>query len=158
MLYRYDKILHSSSSCQDTGVGRNPSLPRTAQRKITTNLKSINKQKHQKIKLHGTATTQELKTQSTRPPRPVRWVDRENPQQGGGPRSLGWLDGKLRHRAACRLPRGFPQWEKLPVSQESYLESGVESNRWAALFPLWLLLHRQCCPGEYLRPRPPLTT
>ena len=43
------------SSSQDGGIGRNPLLPRT------TNLKSINNQKHQKIKLHGTLTTKELK-------------------------------------------------------------------------------------------------
>ena len=36
-------------------------LPRTTKRRITTNLKSINNQKCQKIKLHGTPTTKELK-------------------------------------------------------------------------------------------------
>ena len=34
-------------------------LPHTTKR-TTTNLKSINNQKHQKIKLHGTPTTKEL--------------------------------------------------------------------------------------------------
>ena len=43
-------------SGQDGGVGRNPSLPCTTNRRIT-----INKQKCQKIKLHGTLTTKELK-------------------------------------------------------------------------------------------------
>ena len=65
------------SSSEDGGIGRNPSLPCTTKRRITTNLKSINNQKHQKIKLHGTLTTKELKKQSTRTTRPVRqWMER----------------------------------------------------------------------------------
>ena len=48
-------------SRQDGGVGREPSLPRTAKRRTTTNLKSINNQKHQKVKLHRILTTKELK-------------------------------------------------------------------------------------------------
>ena len=47
-------------------------LPRTNKRRITTNLKSINNQKLQKTKLHGTLTTTELKKQSKRTTRPVR--------------------------------------------------------------------------------------
>ena len=49
------------SSGQDGGVGRDPSLPHTTKRRITTNLKSKNNQKHQEIKLHGTPTRKELK-------------------------------------------------------------------------------------------------
>ena len=49
------------SSSQDGGVGRNPSLPCTNKRRIITNLKSINKQKSQKIKLQGTLTTKKSK-------------------------------------------------------------------------------------------------
>ena len=45
-------------------VGRNASLPRTTKRRITTNLKTINNQKFQKINLHGTPTTKVLKTHS----------------------------------------------------------------------------------------------
>ena len=67
----------NSKSCgvrgQDGGIGRNPSLPRTTKRRITTNLKSINNQKYQKIKLHGTLTTKELKKKSTRTTKPIRW-------------------------------------------------------------------------------------
>ena len=51
---------------QDGGIGRNPSLLHTTKRRITTNLKSMNHQKCQKIKLHGAPTTRELKKQSTR--------------------------------------------------------------------------------------------
>ena len=57
---------------QDGGLGRNLSLPQTAKRRITTNLKSINNQKCQKIKLHGILTTRELKKESTRTTRQVR--------------------------------------------------------------------------------------
>ena len=56
------------SSSQDGGVGRNPSLPHTTKRRITTNLKSINNQRCQNIKLHGAPTTKELKKQSTEQP------------------------------------------------------------------------------------------
>ena len=48
-------------SGQDGGIGRNPPLPYTTKRSITTNLKSINNQKCQEIKLHATLTTKELK-------------------------------------------------------------------------------------------------
>ena len=58
---------------QDGGVGRNPSLPPTTKRRITTSPKSINHQNHQKIKLHETPTTEELKKKSIRTTRPVRW-------------------------------------------------------------------------------------
>ena len=83
------------SSNQDGGLGRDPSLPPTTKRRITTNLKSINNQKCQKIKLHGTLTTKELKKKSTRTTRPVRWytsqADSENPLGHGGPWGQGWL-------------------------------------------------------------------
>ena len=48
-------------------------LSHTTKRRITTNLKTKNNQKCQKIKLCGTLTTKELKKQSTRTTRPVRW-------------------------------------------------------------------------------------
>ena len=54
-------------------------LPRTAKRRIRTNLKSVNKQKHRKIKLHGTPTTKELKKISTRTTR----LGRQQTRQAG---------------------------------------------------------------------------
>ena len=51
--------LTTKSSGQDGGVGGNPSLPCTTKRRITTNIKSINNQKCQKIKPHGTPITKE---------------------------------------------------------------------------------------------------
>ena len=65
MLYLYLKIF-SRSSGQDGGIGRNALLPHTIEGRITTNLKTINIQKCQKIKLHGTPTAKELKKHSPR--------------------------------------------------------------------------------------------
>ena len=42
-------------------------FPCTTKRRITTNLKTINNQNCQKIKLHGTPITKELKKHSSRP-------------------------------------------------------------------------------------------
>ena len=53
-------------------------LPHTTKRRITTKLKSVNNQKCKKIKLHGTPTTTELKKQSNRTTRPVRWQMERN--------------------------------------------------------------------------------
>ena len=63
--------LNTLRSSQDGGVGRNPLFPHTTKRRITTNLKLINNQKCQKIKLHRTRTTKKLKKKSTRTTRPV---------------------------------------------------------------------------------------
>ena len=49
------------SSGEDGGVGRNVSLLHTTKRRTTTNLNIRNNQNCQKIKLHGTLTTKELK-------------------------------------------------------------------------------------------------
>ena len=67
-------------SSQDGGVGRNPLLPHTTKRRITTNLKTINNQKCQRIKLHGTLTTKELKKHS--------------PRQLGGTETGSWVGGE----------------------------------------------------------------
>ena len=72
-LQAYLKKTRQRSSSQDGVIGRNPLLPHATKRRVTTNLTSINNQKFQKIKLHGTLTTKELKKQSTRTTRPVRW-------------------------------------------------------------------------------------
>ena len=55
---------------------------------------------------------------------------------------VGLLDRKLGLRVDCGL-QWLLRWEKLPVSHESALESGLESSRQAALFPLWPLPQRQ---------------
>ena len=64
----FDKPIHVSSS-QDGGIDRNISLPHITKRRITINLKSINK-KHQKIKLHGTPTTKKIKKKQPEQPDP----------------------------------------------------------------------------------------
>ena len=159
------------SSGQDGSVDRNPSLPCTTKTRITTNLKTINNPKWQKIKLHGTPTTKELKKKLTRT-RPVRQQTTQLPTQKNSSeaadlRGPGWvlssigctggsyLRGKL--RADCGLWLGLLQREKLPGSHKSPLKSALEMRRWAALSPLWPLPHRQChrgarkvpLPGEY---------
>ena len=48
-------------------MGRNTVLLCTTKRRITTNLKTINNQNCQKIKLHGCPTTKRLKKHSSRP-------------------------------------------------------------------------------------------
>ena len=64
-------------------------LPLTTKRRITTNLKTINNQKCQKIKLHGTLTTKELKKHSSGRRGGNRQLGREDPQQNGGPCGQG---------------------------------------------------------------------
>ena len=83
------------SSNQDGGLGRDPSLPPTTKRRITTNLKSINNQMCQKIKLYGILTTKELKKKSSRTTRPARWktmrADSEKRRCWDRPLGPGWL-------------------------------------------------------------------
>ena len=85
-----DKNNVIGSSGQDGGIERNPLLPCTTKRRVTTNLKWISNQECQKIKLHRVPTTKELKKKSTRTTRLVRqlttWADWEKPLWGG---SLG---------------------------------------------------------------------
>ena len=85
--------MYIGSSRPYGSISRNPSLSHIAKRRITTNLKSINNQKHQKIKLHGTLTTKELKKKSTRTTRLVRWqtlrADSEKSRRGGRPGGWG---------------------------------------------------------------------
>ena len=105
-------------------------LPCTTKRRITTNLKSINNHKCQKIKLHGALTTKELKKQSTRPTRLVRQTNRENLRQGCGPHGRGWLNGKLRLRADCGLC-GVGVVRVAPIGETSSLTPGF-LGKWAS--------------------------
>ena len=120
------KLMHSAipprqlcwSSGQDGGIARNPWLPCTTKSRITTNLKSINKQKHQKIKLHGTLTTKELKKKSTRLVRQTSRADSEKPRRGGWGAGLtakvgglgrqGWLKGKTETQLTVGQGWGCP--------------------------------------------------
>ena len=135
------------------GVGRNPLLSHTTKRRITTNLKSINNQKCQKIKLHRTPITKELKKWSTRATRTVRQAYGEKWRQGSGPHGQGGLNRKLRLRADCGLRRGWPRREKPSLTQES-------TGKWAreeqvsCLFPLWPLPPGSSTVQEGGLPRP----
>ena len=87
---------------------------------MKTDVKSINNQKCQEIKLHGTSKTKELKKQSTRPTRPVRREEGENPRQGSRPRRWGWL----------REP--VVKWRTV---QEELAEQKTEIQSW-----LWIMV------------------
>ena len=126
---------------------RNPSLPRTTKRRITTTLKTINNQKSQKIKLHGSPSTKELNIHQTG----RRDRDRQ-PGEQRGPSARrrirrvrrGWLNEKLKTQASCKLPWEMPWWEKLPVSHDRICwKVGLEPSKQATLFPLWPLPHGQ---------------
>ena len=76
------------SSVQDGGIGDGETLHFLTQqkRRITTNLNTKNNQNCQKIKLHGTSTTKEIKKYSSRlvgGAQTGRWGG-EDSQQGGG--------------------------------------------------------------------------
>ena len=137
---------------QDGDVGRNALLPCTTKR-ITTNLKTINNQKCQKIKLHRTLTTKGLKKHL---PRPVGGVElgREVMQQGVGPHRrgrAGWEDSWW-GCGLCRQGR-LAEWEtkdsKLSVNdcgvatagetpsliRDSLLESGATVKQVSCLVP-----------------------
>ena len=109
----------------DGSVGRNPLLPCTTKRRITTNLISINNQKLQKIKLHRAATTKELKKKSTRTTRPVRirskavWAgpaEKNHREAMDWTGRWGWLKAKPRPTTDCGLWWGLP-----PVGENASL-------------------------------------
>ena len=159
------KITNWGSSGQDGGVGRDPLLPPTTKRRITTNLKSMNNQKRQKIKLHGTPTTKELKRKSIRTTRRVRlqtvWANSEKPRWCSRPWGRDWqLRGKL------RLIVGY-SWG---CCSESFSHSHIRVH-WEVRYRQAGELHSSLsspstkgsatvqqgqlpCPGEYLRPCP----
>ena len=88
----------SASSSQDAGIGRNASLPHTAKRGITTNLKTT---ELQNIKLHGTPTTKELKKHSSRPIGGAEMgnrVGREDPRKAADCEEglASWMTRKLK--------------------------------------------------------------
>ena len=58
------RILGRSSQAGE--IGRKPLLSHKTKRRITTNLKTKNNQNYQKIKLHASPTTKELKKHSPR--------------------------------------------------------------------------------------------
>ena len=47
----------------------------------------------------------------------------------------GWLNGKLRLKASCKLWQGLPWQEKFPVSHESSLESGARAEQESGIVP-----------------------
>ena len=119
-----------TSSGQDGGVGRNPWLPHTTKKRITTNLKTTNNQKCQKIKMHGTPTTKELKKQSTRPTKPVggrQTTQRTKRMQDKAAEHVGragWKDPRQGSWPECMARQGLA--ERTWVRAERY--SGEAAN------------------------------
>ena len=136
----------SESSGQNGGVNRNPLLPCTTKRRITNNLKSINKQKVQKIKLHGNPTTKELKKQST------RTTTSKNTSGGSGPQGWGWLN-KETETQSSRWTRGTVVGETPSFIQE-FIGKWARAEQVSFIVPS-LGLSLQCSKGgclfEYLR-------
>ena len=95
------RALIVESSGLDGVACRNASLPHTTKRRITTHLKTMNNQKCQKIKLHGSPTARELKKQSPRLGRGVdgRWAAEQRGHEAGRKTAQArqsWLNGKLK--------------------------------------------------------------
>ena len=90
------------SSGQDGGVGRNALLPVTTKRRIANNLKTINNQNFQKIKLHGTSATKELKKHS---PRLVGEGQQSVDDKGQAKR--GWLRGPAARQWTSQARQGW---------------------------------------------------
>ena len=131
-----------SGYSQGGGIGRNASLPCIIKRRITTNLKKINNQKCQKIKLLGTPTTKELKKHS---PRPVGGAEMGNKQLRETTRRWGRAGrtGNQRLKASCKILWGLQQWRNSQSHRTVHWKVGLELSKWGALFPLWPLPHRQ---------------
>ena len=116
------------------------------QKRVTTNLKSINNQKCQKNQTAWNSDNQRIKeTVNQQPDENLRW--------DSGLWGQDWLNGKLRLRADCELWR-LPWWEKFPVSHESLLESGARDKQASCTLPSLapppqvVLLHsKEGCPA-----------
>ena len=78
------------------------------QGKITTNLKTINNQKCQKIKLHGTPTAKELKKKFQRDQWVASQEERERTARRWNTRTRqGWLRGPKARQRTARAKQGW---------------------------------------------------
>ena len=134
-ILRNNKQINRSSS-HDGGVRRNPLLAHKTKSRIATKLKSINNQKCQKIKLHGTPTTKELNkfSQTHRRDGDVQLGRQKGPlarQRTVGAR-WGWLNVKLKTQASW----GFATVGETPsLTQQSFLESGARAEKVSGIVP-----------------------
>ena len=130
------------SSGQDGGIGRNPSLPRTTKKRITTNLKSINNQKCQKIKLHGNLATKELKSQPDQPdwctktkkygPKGIREPQRSQTQRGThqGTSSLSYPRVKVRRDSQKQQEENRVTYKGVPIRlSDDFLKEILPARR-----------------------------
>ena len=114
------------SSSQDGGVSRNPLLLQTTKRRITTNLKSINNQKHQKNQTSWNSDNQGIKEKIN-----------QNNQTGKAADSSGWLRKTsttlwtMGGRAGCLPPRaGCTGGPDLGENWDSELTVGYAWGCW----------------------------
>ena len=130
------------TSGQDGGIGRNTVPPCTTKRRTTTNLKTKNNQRWQKIKLYGSSTTKEIKKKHSS--RPVGGAEmgsrgREDLWQGGGWRTqrggglwsrvgkaaAGWRGSSWWTRWQTAKPR-VPAWGNKASNHPLKTPVGVE--------------------------------
>ena len=129
------------SSSQDGGISRNTLFPFTTKRRITTNLRTLNSQNFQEIKLHGTPTTNKLNKHSSSPVGGMEMAAKLRGhvavQQLEDWVGEAWLaDWETRLKMPrCKKLWALWRWEKLPVSQESSLESGTRVEQVSSIVP-----------------------
>ena len=136
------------SSSQHGDVGRNTLLPHTTKRRITTNVKTINNQNCQTIKLHGTLTTKEIKKHSSRQVGGVetgRQAERTRSKAAdcAGKAELADHRTKDSRPPAVKFCGGCKGGRNSLSHRTVHWKVGLEQSKWAALFPLWPLPHRQ---------------
>ena len=83
----------------------------------------MNNQNCQKNQTAGNSDNQGIKEKVNQ-----NYQTGKNPPQDSRPCGWDWLKAKLRLKADCGLWQ-LPQWEKLPVSHQSPLESELEPSR-----------------------------
>ena len=112
-------------------------------RRITSNLKTINNQSCQNINLHGTPTNKDLEKDASRLVGRVE-MGRQDAKQAEGTR--GKVEDHTGEEGLAHwetkdskpLPVntvGLRRWEKLPVSQESSLESRATAKQTIGIVP-----------------------
>ena len=105
-------IKMSQTSGQDGDIGRYTVPPCTTKRRTTTNLKTKNNQNCQKIKLHGSLTTKELKKKHlSKPVGEVKMGSwgRQDLRQGGSCRTWWarwWLADRAVPHSRANIPGG----------------------------------------------------
>ena len=127
------KNMNLESSGQDGGVGRNALPPSTTKRRVTTNLKTINNQKCQKIKLHGTNNqgVKETSIQTGRkggdaqPGRADPWHSSRLCKWGG----TGWTGNWRLKTSSYKILWGLRWQEKLQSHRRVRWKVGLQQSK-----------------------------